>query len=117
MKYHDFTTGNNLVDDAVENYLMYGYKPGAFVSHVLANNLIGAVSSADHWNKQALAEIVTNLVYNIPDIAWGSRQRVEDWCNNVDDRRSNYVIRKEKEYTWRALNGTLPKEYSDDPPF
>ena len=118
MKYHTFTTGNKLVDEAVENYLMYGFRPGSFVTHVLANNLIGAVSSADHWNKQVLAEIVPDIVYNLPDIAWGSKQRVDDWCADKDNRRTNYAARKEKEYTWRALKGEIrEKAYYNDPPF
>jgi hypothetical protein len=51
IRYTDINTGNNLLDEALENYLMHGFMPGGFLTSVLANDLYLAVGRADHWNK------------------------------------------------------------------
>lgn len=91
MKYLEFTTGNNYLDESLENYLMYGLEPGGFLTSVLANDLRLAVGRADHWNKSNLPEIVDAVTYNVPDLAWGSYLRVKDWCSNKDGRRVAYA--------------------------
>ena len=118
IRYTDINTGNNYVDEALENYLMHGLQPGGFLTAVLANDLRLAAGRADHWNKDRLPEIVTEVFQKVPDAALYSYNAVRDWCRDVDGRRSEYAQRMEKEYTWRVLKGEVKERvYFDDPPF
>jgi hypothetical protein len=117
IRYTDIDTGNNLLDEALENYLMRGFQPGGFLTSVLANDLRLALGRADHWNKQNLDRIVTQVLYNMPDISNGSYLRVKDWCADKAGRRSEYAQRKEKEYTWKVLKGEIRVKEPQDPPF
>ena len=115
-KYLDFSTGNNYTDEAIENYLIYGYEPGGFLMAVLSNNLFLAAGRADHWNRERLADIVEVLWHNMPPLSFGSTEVVNDWLLNKDNRRSNYAYQKEKEYTFKVLKGTV-RETVTGPPF
>jgi hypothetical protein len=101
--YIDINTGNNLLDEALENYLMRGFQPGGFLTAVLANDLFMAVGRGDHWNRTNLDRIVNEVVHKMPSIAWGSYAAVKDWCKDVDSRRSYYAERVKQEYTMRVL--------------
>jgi len=117
IRYTDINTGNNLLDEAIENYLIHGYMPGGFLTSVLANDLYMAVGRADHWNKDRLPQIVNEVLYKMPSVSWGSYAAVNDWCKDKDHRRSYYRDQKEKELVMRILKGeTVGKTFSD-PPF
>ena len=117
IRYTDINTGNDLLDQSIENYLMHGFEPGGFLTSVLANDLYLAVGRADHWNKERLPKIVNEVLYKMPNISWGSYAAVKDWCADKDGRRSAYAAQKEKEYTWRVLKGENKTKAYDDPPF
>jgi hypothetical protein len=101
--YTDIDTGNNLLDEALENYLMHGLEPGGFLTAVLANDLHMAVGRADHWNQDNLPRIVKEVTFKMPSIAWGSYAAVKDWCDNIAGCQSLYAEAKEQEYTMRVL--------------
>lgn len=105
IRYTDINTGNNSLDQSLENYLMHGFEPGGFLTSVLANDLQLAVGRADAWNKERLPEIVDEVVFKMPAISIGSYKAVQDWCKDVDGRRSRYAEQKEKEFTWQSLKG------------
>jgi hypothetical protein len=117
IRYTDIDTGNNLLDQSLENYLMYGYQPGGFLTAVLANDLRLAVSRGDHWNKTNLHRIVTEVVHKVPAVAQGNYSAVKNWCEDRDQYRIHYREQKEKEYTWRALKGEVNEKEYEDPPF
>lgn len=117
ISYTDINTGNSLLDEGIENYLMRGYEPGGFLTAVLANDLRLAMGRADHWNKDNLPRIAAEVFYKVPDDALYSYDAVRDWCRDVDGRRSAYAAAKEKEYTWRVLKGEVKAEVLNDPPF
>jgi hypothetical protein len=117
IRYTDINTSNNYLDEALENYLMYGYEPGGFLTSVLANDLYLAVGRADHWNRDRLPEIVNEVLFRMPSISYGSYAAVKDWCKDRDGRRSAYATQKEKEYTWRVLKGEVRVKEPQDPPF
>ena len=117
IRYTDINTGNNLLDESLENYLMHGFMPGGFLTSVLANDLYLAVGRADHWNKDRLPEIVNEVLFRMPGISYGSYTAVNDWCKDRDGRRSAYALQKEKEYTWRSLKGEVREKQLQDPPF
>lgn len=107
MEYHNFTTGNSLLDQSVEYYLMYGLEPGGFITAVLSNNLFLAASRGDYINSQNLATITKAIWFNCPADSFGSLELVREWMRDKDGIRSRYAAIKEKEYTFRALKGTL----------
>ena len=76
--------------DAVFNYFEKGWRPGSFLSAVLANDLVGAVMHADHINQKYLKEYVSWLYWHAPgraNGAWGSRNAVEEWISNAAAER------------------------------
>ncbi len=117
IRYTDINTGNQWLDESLENYLMYGFQPGGFLTSVLANDLRMAVGRADHWNKDNLPRIVNEVVFKMPSFSIGSYAAVKDWCKDKDGRRTYYREQKEKEYTWRALKGEIREKAFTDPPF
>lgn len=105
VNYHNFNTGNNYVDEALENYLMRGLQPGGFVTAVLANNLRLATGRADHWNRENLFKIVDEVTYKVPDIAWGNSTRVKEWLEDKDGSRKRYARYMEKKTMIDILSG------------
>ena len=114
IRYTDINTGNQWLDESLENYLMYGFEPGGFLTAVLANDLRLAVGRADHWNKDRLPEIVNEIVFKMPALSIGSYDAVKDWCRDKDDRRSEYARRMEKQFTMQSLTGEV-REKNDYP--
>jgi hypothetical protein len=108
--YHNWNLRNRDLAQTLENYLMRGYEPGGFTTAVLAGDLFGAVARADHWNKQAIAEIVTAVLNTCPAHAVGSYEAVEAWCADLDERRSKYA-------TWKLLQGPVTQSYNEEVPF
>ena len=116
-KYIDVDTGNNWLDEGLENYLMYGLEPGGFLTAVLARDLFLAASRADHWNSSRLADIAKIVWHTMPAISIGNYDAVRDWCNDKDGRQSAYSLQKQKEYTWRVLKGEVTEKNEHDYPF
>jgi hypothetical protein len=106
VRYTDINTGNNLLDESLENYLMHGFEPGGFLTSVLANDLFMAVGRADHWNQDILPQIVDQVLYKMPSISWGSYSAVKDWCADKDDRRSQYAEYKKEQTIISKLEGS-----------
>jgi hypothetical protein len=105
MKYHDFDVGHSGVNQAIDNYLMFGLSPGGFTRALLANDLSGAVGSADHWNQENLVTVVKAVHRWMPSIAWGNYEIVDDWLADKDGRRTVYSARQEKLYILKVIKG------------
>lgn len=91
IRYLNITFGNNYVDEAVENYLIYGFEPGGFLTSLFANDLFLATGRADSWNRPRLAELADLACFNMPSASIGSYQCIKDWCSDKDGRRTTYV--------------------------
>ena len=52
---------------------------GSFMNAVLSNDLMGAVSRADHINIEEFYHTVRWIDSNLPTICYGSPEKVEDW--------------------------------------
>lgn len=63
----------------LNDYLNHGSDPGAFLQAVLTNDLKRACETASTDNLKALPQIVSYFYNNIPSMAWGSYERVQDW--------------------------------------
>ena len=71
---------------ALEDYLVYGMRPGRFLYSVLSDNLGDAVSSADSQNLDALTEIVRFIMNEFPTEAWGSSNKVNAYVKKTLSR-------------------------------
>lgn len=116
-KYLDYTTGNDLLDEGLELYLMHGYEPGGFLQAVLANDLFLAASRADHVNRQNLATIAKAVYHNMPAGSFGSYDLVREWLKDTNGRRSGYAYQKEREFILKSLKGEVNEKKFQDPPF
>lgn len=106
-RYTDIRTGNDLLDESLENYLLYGLPPGGFLSSVIANDLHLAIVRADHQNLPNLSSIVNEVVHRMPYRSIGSYDIIEEWCRDSHGLRSEYRQIKEKEFTFKSLKGNV----------
>jgi hypothetical protein len=109
MKYHDFTVGHPGVDDAIDNYLMFGIPPGGFTMALLANDLYSAINSADHQNRENLREVVQSIRMWMPGPAYGSYKIISEWMRDKDGRRTLHATRQEKLYILKVIKGNDKK--------
>ncbi len=68
---------------ALTRYVTQGCLPGGFLTAVLANDLIGAVSQADEQNRAALAEIVKFIYNRLPSAAQGTPDEQAEFAASV----------------------------------
>lgn len=65
--------------DGLVLYLVEGISPGHFLTAVLENNLMAAMSRADEVSRAGLFELCIFLYNDVPERAWGSPARVRAW--------------------------------------
>lgn len=68
---------------AIVRFVEHGYMPGGFLTALLTNNLFLAVDTADRLNKAAIPEIVRWVFNNLPLGAYGTEDKMMDWCRKV----------------------------------
>ena len=90
--------------EALQNYLLYGYPPGGFLSAMLANDMYRAIGNADAANKQAMWAIGYWIVTCAPAQSRGSYERIEHWCNDIDCCRTAYAEPLLKQHTLDVLS-------------
>lgn len=64
---------------ALDRYVNHRLQPGGFLTAVLSNDLFGAVSKADSFNKLALTEICQYIYNEVPSNAWGTYDVVRNY--------------------------------------
>jgi|WetSurMetagenome_2_1015567.scaffolds.fasta_scaffold01476_32 hypothetical protein len=63
----------------IDLYLEIGMLPGSFLTAVISNDFVGAVSTADGENIRNLPAYA-NFFYNYtPETCWGSKEKMEKW--------------------------------------
>ena len=85
------------------NYFMHGLHPGGFIEAVLTNDLHRCVAIADHANIEALQIIVQWIQSHAPLDSWGTREKIEAWCDELSEDRKEFVRRVEEKEIWKAL--------------
>ncbi len=83
---HDSTIDYSLVPvdhmvDGVRRYVEKRIPPGDFLTAIICNDLCKAVRHADEDNAKQLTAWVRFFYNEIPAIAWGSEEKMEDWLN------------------------------------
>ena len=67
--------------DPMANYLVYGYSPGGCFSAVLANNFFAAIQSSHPTNTVEAFKCLVGWINDcMPPEAYGSDNRVSEWC-------------------------------------
>lgn len=89
--------------ESIENYLIYGYDPGGFMSAMFAGNLFCAASSADQANGPSMQGIANWIMHSAPVGSYGNRQNVRDWIQDKDGIRTKFADKMEKEFIVRTL--------------
>ena len=72
-----------LTRGALLRYVNDGLRPGGFLTCVLSNDLMGAISRADVFNQKALLKICQFIYNEMPSNSHGSREKVENWMDKV----------------------------------
>lgn len=60
-------------------YVEAGVPPGDFLMAVLQNDLKEAFGRADEYNTRAMHSIVQYLYNHVPEVCWGSPEKVKQW--------------------------------------
>ena len=69
-------------------YLEKGMVPGAFLTHVLENDLAGCIVRVDATTTiTQLRSLLKYLVNSVPALAWGTRDKVKNWSAATQEER------------------------------
>lgn len=93
----------NHTKNTLDNYFIQGWMPGGFCESMLACDYDRAITIADTANRQMFWAIATWIRENAPQGSWGSYDAVSNWCHDVDNCRSIFAKKAEKNFTWRIL--------------
>ena len=74
--------GAPLTKEAAQRYMEHGIYPGHFLTAVFVNDLTQAITRADEVSLQNLKQIVMWMIWEIPSIAWGSRDAMNTWIDH-----------------------------------
>ena len=67
------------MQEGMRNYIEHGILPGGFLTAVLENDLMGAISKADDFNKRRLHDYGMFLYNEVPASCFGSPEAVQKW--------------------------------------
>ena len=86
--------------DPMANYLVYGYEPGGCFSAVLANNFFAAIQSSHPANSVEAFKCLVGWINDcMPSEAYGSDNRVSEWCCLPEGHRRAILEKYELIYT------------------
>jgi hypothetical protein len=96
----------NHTRETLVNYLIKGWEPGGFVTAMLAMDMERAVYAADVVNGPNMQQIARWIIEYCPRESWGSYEQVTNWLNDINDRRTQFATRVEKNEVWNILKDT-----------
>ena len=67
------------MQDGVDRYINQGIPPGSFLTALFCNDLKEAYRRADDANTAAMREWVRFMINDMPSIAQGSPDKVQEW--------------------------------------
>ncbi len=85
--------------DAMLRWIEYGIYPGGFLTSVLKNDLVGAVSRADHINMHRIPDYVRYLFNDAPSGCWGGPDKVRAWHEQGGLKRGLVSVETESSET------------------
>ena len=72
------------IQAAIDAYVKDHDPVGGFLTAVLENDLLGATDRVDRDNLRDLKDIVVYVCQNVPNGAWGSKEKVSAWLAGPD---------------------------------
>lgn len=66
-------------------YRKQGVPTGGFLKKLLENDLMGAMSKADHISMTLFPELCSYIYNHMPHDCWGGPQQVKDWLSKTAD--------------------------------
>lgn len=84
--------------ESILNYILYGFQPGSFLTCLLSGDSFGAIRRADLQNVSSFAIIHFWILENLPEESYGNSEKVNNWINDVNSVRTNYLNIKKQEY-------------------
>ena len=78
--------------EAIFNYLVYGWEPGGFLTAVMANDLYRAATVADIANVDHLAYVAKFVVYALPQACYGNYDQIKNWLQLTDQAREEILV-------------------------
>jgi hypothetical protein len=73
--------------ETIRLYVEEGYSSGGFMTAVLCNDLMDALSTADLENRANIFDIVQYIYNNIPFGVWGSREIVTEHFQSFKNKK------------------------------
>mgnify|MGYP003338563170 CR=1 FL=1 len=86
----------------LNNYLFLGFKPGGHISALLANDFERAFHNADIHSRRVIWATVKFISDHVPDLAKGSYDAIEFWCDHKT-LREEFAEECEKKKMWDIL--------------
>ena len=77
--------------EALRAYVEEHRPVGDFLKAVISNNLVEAFTRADGENSQNLPAFVNFLLWEVPDMAWGSRHAYKNWISKDQGMGDQWV--------------------------
>jgi hypothetical protein len=90
--------------EAIERYVFDGLEPGGFLVSVFSHDLMGSVHRIHAAIPDHFVGIVRWVRWYTPEQCQGSAQRVGDWIQDRDLRRTIWVREWQKQQMWRTLS-------------
>ena len=101
--------------DPLFNYLVHGLHPGGFWRAALANDFLRAMLHSHPANSIPQLKNTAGWIQDqFPELAHGSYERVDYWCQSAADLRRHHLeqarlIYTEEDEVMMALEGIQPK--------
>lgn len=73
----------------IDLYLEYGIKPGYFLTAIITNDFINAVSYADGENVKNLPAYANFFYNHVPSTCWGSKEKMEAWMRERQEEQND----------------------------
>lgn len=71
--------------ESIDRYVTYHCQTGGFLEAVLSNDLKESIGRADSEAIQNIPHIVAYLYNDVPAICWGSKEKVKNWLNGIEE--------------------------------
>lgn len=93
MTYHfrEFYVPDRMVS-GIENWVLYGIKPGGFLTAILENDLRAACEYADEENLKNIPAFISYLYNAAPASCWGSIANVKAWRESKAAEREIEIL-------------------------
>lgn len=111
--------------ESIYNYLVHGFQPGSFLTHLLSNDAMGMIGSSHPMNKIDTMKCLVQWLSRCPvGVFHGSRKAVESWMKKSPKQRRKFlethrIIYTEQEEIMLVLKEEprLHVPFEDDIPF